>query len=134
MKIEERIDGWIWSTCYVWCKQLLESKVKTLYSCCWIQSSEEPSSCIFFRNYNAQKDDRSSSFNSVTFLDAIISSFCSPIHLSFHKINNSLLYDRGIICNNPTLEAIMEARQVFGMNKPFTILSIGTGTKGTVRS
>jgi len=83
---------------------------------------------VYFRNYHAPYPDRGSEFKTVSFVDALMASTAAPLYLDAHTIDGAVFFDGGMVCNNPTLEAIMEAKQIYGKDKQFTLVSLGTGT------
>lgn len=84
---------------------------------------------VLFRNYVPKYLDRGATdFTNVTLVDALRATTAAPLYLDTVRINDSLFVDGGVVANNPAYHAILEAKELWGRDKEFTIVSLGTGT------
>jgi len=83
---------------------------------------------VMFRNYEPKRPDAASRFSDIGVVDSLMASSAAPLYLDAAVIKDTMFFDGGLITNNPALEALMEAKLVFGKHKQFTLLSLGTGT------
>ncbi len=92
-----------------------------------------------FKNYddssiemkrNSRYDDSfQRQFRNVGVVDAIMASSAAPFYFDAVTLNGAMFLDGGVITNNPALEALMEARLIYGREKQFTLVSLGTGSR-----
>jgi patatin-like phospholipase/acyl hydrolase len=84
---------------------------------------------VLFRNYKAKYQDRGTEFEDITINDALSASTAAPFYLDAVNIKGTKFVSGNVVNNNPTLQAIMEARSLFGTDKKFLVINLGTGQK-----
>lgn len=89
---------------------------------------------VLFRNYRSPYRDRGQDFEYIRVNDAIKCSTAAPFMMDAIQLGDSLFVGGEVLNNNPTLQAIMEARAVFGPHKRFTVLNVGTGDRQLSRA
>jgi patatin-like phospholipase/acyl hydrolase len=64
----------------------------------------------------------------VSAVAAVDASSAAPLYFPTVKVDDSWLIDGGVVANNPTLCAYVEAKKLFG-NEEIRVLSVGTGKR-----
>jgi hypothetical protein len=83
---------------------------------------------VLLRNYEPKSPDRGSTkFSNATIVQALRASSAAPFYLSSVSINDSLLVDGGVLANNPTYHGVLEAKSLWGNDKSYNFVSLGTG-------
>lgn len=78
-----------------------------------------------FKSYYCDKYKRD---RTVRLADAVLASCSAPFYFDPTRVNEYLLADGGIWCNNPALVCVLEAQKRLEVNlKDIRLLSIGTG-------
>jgi predicted acylesterase/phospholipase RssA len=83
---------------------------------------------VLFRNYQTTYTDRGSDFKDVKLYEAIRGTSAAPFYFDALYLKGFKFVDGGCVANNPTHQAIMEARILYGQDVELNVLSLGTGT------